>query len=45
LHPEVELSGEYSTVEVDADVDAVLEEIKQAMLEEEQRLAQLAEAS
>lgn len=45
LHPEVELSGEYSTVEVDADVDAVLEEIKQAMLEEEQRLARLAEAS
>ena len=45
LHPEVELSGEHSTVEVDADVDAVLEEIKQAMLEEEQRLARLAEAS
>lgn len=45
LHSEVELSGEHSTVEVDADVDAVLEEIKQAMLEEEQRLARLAEAS
>jgi len=45
LHSEVELSGEYTTVEVDADVDAVLEEIKQAMLEEEQRLARLAEAS
>jgi len=45
LHPEVELSGEYTTVELDADVDAVLEEIKQAMLEEEQRLARLAEAS
>jgi len=45
LHPEVELSGEYSSIEVDADVDAVLEEIKQAMLEEEQRLARLAEAS
>ena len=45
LHSEVELSGEYNTVEVDADVDAVLEEIKQAMLEEEQRLARLAEAS
>ena len=45
LHSEVELSGEYSTVEVDADVDAVLEEIKQAMLEEEQRLERLAEAS
>ena len=45
LHSEVELSGEHSTVEVDADVDAVLEEIKQAMFEEEQRLARLAEAS
>jgi serine/threonine-protein kinase RIO1 len=45
LHPEAELSGEYSTVEVDADVDAVLEEIKQTMREEEQRLARLAEAS
>ena len=45
LHPEVELSGEHTTVDVDADVDAVLEEIKQAMLEEEQRLARLAEAS
>jgi len=45
LHPEIELSGEYSTVEIDADVDAVLEEIKQAMLEEEQRLERLAEAS
>jgi len=45
LHPEVELTGEHSTVEVDADVDAILEEIKQAMLEEEQRLARLADAS
>jgi len=45
LHSEVELTGEYSTVEVDADVDAILEEIKQAMLEEEQRQARLAEAS
>ena len=45
LHPEVELSGEYNVAEVDADVDAVLEEIKQAMLEEEERLARLAEAS
>jgi len=45
LHSEVELSGEHSSIEVDADVDAVLEEIKQAMLEEEQRLARLAEAS
>lgn len=45
LHSEVELSGEHSSIEVDADVDAVLEEIKQAMFEEEQRLARLAEAS
>ena len=45
LHPEVELSGEHNTVEVDADVDAVLEEIKQAFLEEKERLARLAEAS
>ncbi len=45
LHPEVELTGEHSTVEVDADVDAILKEIKQAMFEEEQRLARLAEAS
>jgi hypothetical protein len=39
------MQNKLSTVEVDADVDAVLEEIKQAMLEEEQRLARLAEAS
>jgi RIO kinase 1 len=45
LHPEVSLSGEHNAIETDADVDAVLEEIKQAMLEEEQRLARLQEAS
>jgi RIO kinase 1 len=45
LHPVVALSGEYDAIELDPDVDAVLEEIKQAMLEEEQRLARLAEAS
>jgi RIO kinase 1 len=45
LHPEVSLSGEHDAIELDADVDAVLEEIKQAMLEEEQRLARLQEAS
>jgi len=44
LHPEVELSGEYDAVESDPDVDSVLEEIKQAMLEEQQRLARLAES-
>ena len=45
LHPEVALSGEYDAIELDPDVDAVLVEIKQAMLEEEQRLARLEEAS
>jgi RIO kinase 1 len=45
LHPEVSLSGEHNAIETDADVDAVLVEIKQAMLEEEQRLARLQEAS
>ena len=45
LHPEVALSGEHDVIELDPDVDAVLIEIKQAMLEEEQRLARLEEAS
>jgi RIO kinase 1 len=45
MHPEVELSGEYDVIESDPDVNAVLEEIKQAMLEEQQRLARLEEAS
>jgi RIO kinase 1 len=44
LHPEVALSGEYDVIESDPDVDAVLEEIKQAMLEEQQRIARLGEA-
>jgi len=44
LHPEVALSGEYDVIELDPDVDAVLEEIKQAMLEEQQRIARLGEA-
>ncbi len=44
LHPEVALSGEYDVIELDPDVDAVLEEIKQAMLEEQQRMARLEEA-
>ena len=44
LHPEVALIGEYDAIEVDPDVGAVLEEIKQAMLEEQQRLARLEEA-
>lgn len=45
LHPEVALSGEHDAIELDPDVAAVLVEIKQAMLEEEQRLARLEEAS
>ena len=44
LHPEVALSGEYYAIESDPDVDVVLEEIKQAMLEEQQRMARLGEA-
>ena len=40
LTPEVALSGRFDAIESDPDVDAVLEEIKQAMLEEEQRLAE-----
>jgi RIO kinase 1 len=44
LHPEVTLSGEYDAIELDPDVDTVLEEIKQAMYEEQQRLARLADA-
>lgn len=45
LHPEVSLCGEHDAIEKAADVDTVLEEIRQAMLEEEQRLARLREAS
>jgi RIO kinase 1 len=45
LHPEVSLCGEHDAIEKDADVDTVLEEIRQAMLEQEQRLARLREAS
>jgi RIO kinase 1 len=44
LHPEVALSGEYDAIESDPDVDAVLEEIEQAMLEEQQRMERLGEA-
>jgi RIO kinase 1 len=45
LHPEIPLSGEFDAIERDPDVDAVIEEIKQAMLEEQQRLGRLEEAS
>jgi RIO kinase 1 len=44
LHPDVALSGEFDAIESDPDVDAVIEEIKQAMIEEQQRLERLAEA-
>jgi RIO kinase 1 len=44
LHPDVALSGEFDVIELDADVDAVIEEIKQAMIEEQQRLERLAQA-
>lgn len=43
LHPDVALSGEFDVIEADPDVDAVIEEIKQAMIEEQQRLERLAE--
>ncbi len=45
LQPEVALSGKFDRVEKEADVDAVIEEIKQAMLEEQERLARIEEAS
>ena len=44
LTPEVAISGEFDVIESDPDVDAVIEEIKQAMIEEQQRLERLAEA-
>jgi RIO kinase 1 len=43
LHPDVALSGEFDVIEPDADVDAVIEEIKQAMIEEQQRLERIAQ--
>jgi RIO kinase 1 len=44
LTPEVALSGEFDVIESNPDVDAVIEEIKQAMIEEQQRQERLAEA-
>jgi RIO kinase 1 len=44
LTPEVALSGEFDVIDSDPDVDAVIEEIKQAMIEQQQRLERLAEA-
>ena len=43
LTPETELTGAFEAIESDPDVDAVIEEIKQAMLEEQQRLERIAE--
>jgi RIO kinase 1 len=43
LTPEIALTGAFEVVESDPDVDAVIEEIKQAMLEEQQRLERIAE--
>jgi RIO kinase 1 len=43
LHPDVALSGEFDVIELDPDVDAVIEEIKQAMIEEQLRLERLVE--
>ena len=44
LTPEIALTGMFDVIESDPDVDAVIEEIKQAMIEEQQRLERIAEA-
>lgn len=41
LHPDVELTGQFEEVEQEADVDTVLEEIKAAWEEEQQRLMRI----
>ena len=43
LHPDVALMGQFSEDAHDADVDAVLEEIKAAMIEEQNRQKRLCE--
>jgi RIO kinase 1 len=45
LKPETELSGKYDVIESAPDVDSVLEEIKQAMIEEQQRIERMEESS
>lgn len=45
LNPETPLSGEYDVIELDPDVDSVLIEIQQALLQEQERLARIEEAS
>ncbi len=44
LHPEVELTGAFSEVEKEADVDSVMLEIKAAMEEEQNRLERIRSA-
>ncbi|MCF6280917.1 MAG: hypothetical protein L3J28_01710 [Candidatus Polarisedimenticolaceae bacterium] len=44
LHPDVELTGEFEVHEEAADVDAVLQEIKAALIEEQARQERLREA-
>jgi len=41
LHPKVQLTGEFDDPEEDADVDSVLEEIKAALEEEQERLERI----
>ncbi|MFT5221206.1 MAG: RIO kinase 1 [Planctomycetota bacterium] len=45
LNPETPLTGEHEADESDPDVDAVIEEIKQAMLEEQERLERIRESA
>lgn len=45
LHPELELSGQFDVDYEDADVDAVMLEIKAAMAEEEERLERMRDAN
>ncbi|MFT5502716.1 MAG: RIO kinase 1 [Gammaproteobacteria bacterium] len=45
LNPDTELSGKYDVIEAAPDVDAVLEEIKQAMLEEQERIERMEEST
>jgi len=45
LHPDVELTGQFKESEKAADVDAVLEEIKAALIEEQARQERLREAN
>ena len=45
LNPEVELTGQFEESELTVDVDVVLQEIKAAMLEEQERQERLREAA